>query len=52
MIFLIEEKLILIENERQKEREEIQQMKTNWENKEKELQKEIKDQQEVIKNMI
>ena len=36
---IIEEKLILIENERQKEREEIQQIKTNWENNKKELKK-------------
>ena len=34
-INIIEEKLKLIENERQKEREEIQQMKAIWENKEK-----------------
>ena len=47
----IEAKLKIIENEREKEKEEIHQMKTNWDNKEKELKNQIKELQEVIKNM-
>ena len=47
----LDEKLKIIENEREKEKEEIHQMKTNWDNKEKELKNQIKELQEVIKNM-